>query len=437
MLTELTDLGIIDATFSLEISEAAKSGKGPVGKLTDKVVDIGRTLPYTVEIMNRVVTALAGYDLEYAKTRNHARAVNAAHKAVVKTQFDYSMENRPRYFKLNDAAKIMTMFKIHPLGVYTFLISNVRARVAGASAKERIEAGRALRMFLLTHAAFAGAAGSLLMEPIKAAIGLVDWLWDWVDEDDEESWRSDPETAMRKMLYELTGNNAKASEVLMYGLPRAAGFDMANRVGLQNMMIMLQEGDTTYETVVGSIKSSLAGPLVGGATESFSRAAAHYANGGGLYKSLEYAAPKGVRDLMKGLRYRNEGMTDFNGNVLRKPEDFTSLEIAAKMFGFSPSTEAETYAKRSAMRKATMKPEKKRRALMNAWNKAEDKAAAWEKIREFNERLAPDQRRAYRITRADLIKSRKAKRRVARETKEGVRLRKDQRALRERLEIYN
>jgi len=223
----------------------------------------------------------------------------------------------------------------------------------------------------------------------------------------------------------------------MHGLPRAAGFDMANRVGLENMMVMLQEGDTTFETVVGSIKQSLAGPLVGGATESFSRAAAQFANGGGLYKSLEYAAPKGIRDIMKGLRYKNEGMTDFNGNVIRKPEDFTSVEIAATMFGFSPSVESETYAKRSAMRKATRKPEMKRRALMNSWNKAEDKAEAWEEIKRFNEKLAPDQRRAYRITRSDLIKSRKAKRKVARETKEGIRLRKDQRALRERLEIYN
>lgn len=434
VLRELMDRGILDATFSLEISEAAKSKDNVVGKGLDGLIEIGRTLPYTVEIMNRITTALAAYDLAAADGTPADQIADVVHKAVVKTQFDYTMANRPRIFKANDLAKIMTMFKIHPLGVYSLVIGNVR-RLTGDSKVERKEAARTLKMFFLMHGAFAGAAGSLLMEPIKAAIGLVDLMFG--DDDDEDSFLDNPELAIRNLVYDITGSK-KVAEVVTHGLPRLVGVDMANRVGLNNMMVMVQQGDNAWDTTMRSLEKSIVGPVFG-ATDGLSRAVAHHQQGGGIGKTLEYAAPKGLRDLSRALRYATEGMTDFKGNPIISPEEFSPLELAIKAFGFGTTTEAETYEKRAVAKNLTIKMENKRRKLMNQFNRAfdtnrEDDVRA--QIDAYNDGLADDLWVAYNISGSDLASSRKARVRGQIETEGGVRLKKDQRPIRDRLEAF-
>jgi len=438
MLNYLADLGVLDATFALEISEMAKSKGGPLGRITDKALEIGRVLPYTIEIMNRATTAVATYDLAVEAGATHEQGVEAAREAVVKTQFDYTMQNRPRYFKANELAKIMAMFKIHPLGVYSFLITQTRA--LSRTPQERKEAARSLRWFLYTHAAFAGVAGSLLMEPVRAALGLVDLLF---GDDDEDDWLSNPELNVRNMVYDNLvgvtdeGTAAKVAEVFVHGLPRAAGFDMSNRVGVQNLMVMWQEGDNVWDSLGSSFEKTLIGPVFG-ASDGISRGVAHAMNGGGLAKSLEYMAPKGIRDFMRSYRYSTEGMTDFNGNVIVAPEKFSNVELAAKAFGFSTSTEAEAFEKRAVVQRPLARTEDQRRALIRRYTNAnrQERDAIRADISKYNDNLPSDLKRSKRITQGDLIKSRARQRDRERQTKGGVYIPRRERRVRKRLKSF-
>jgi hypothetical protein len=62
------------------------------------------------ERFNREVTALAGFRLEYNRSKNYDKAMQAANDAVVETQGDYSDLNAARVFK-RPAAKVLLMFK--------------------------------------------------------------------------------------------------------------------------------------------------------------------------------------------------------------------------------------------------------------------------------------------------------------------------------------
>ena len=62
------------------------------------------------ERFNREITALAAFRLEYNRSKNYDKAIQAANDAVVETQGDYSDMNAPRVFK-HPAAKVLLMFK--------------------------------------------------------------------------------------------------------------------------------------------------------------------------------------------------------------------------------------------------------------------------------------------------------------------------------------
>jgi hypothetical protein len=62
------------------------------------------------ERFNREVTALAAFRLEYNRSKNYDKAMQAANDAVVETQGDYSDLNAARIFK-HPAAKVLLMFK--------------------------------------------------------------------------------------------------------------------------------------------------------------------------------------------------------------------------------------------------------------------------------------------------------------------------------------
>jgi GH24 family phage-related lysozyme (muramidase) len=433
MIKTLTDMGIIDATFSLEIAEGAKLNKDfKLAKWLNTVIEAGRFLPYTVEIMNRSTTAVAAYNLARDKGMSHEQATEIAREAVVKTQFDYTMLNRPRWFAVNDLARAATMFKIHPLGVYSYIIHNTRKALGhNATAEQKAEARRGLSTFLLMHGALAGGVGSLLAEPIKAAIGLVNYLFDG---DDDDSWLDNPELAMRDAIYEFTGDK-KVAEVLTYGLPRAAGVDLSSRVGLQSLMLMWQEGDNAWQTAWGTATKSLVGPIFG-YSDSINKTVSALQAGAGMEKALEYMLPKGVRDSMRAIRYKSEGMTDFTGSVIIAPEEFTPWELAVRAFGFSTGREAEVYEKRQTVGKLIRKTELKRKELIASYHTADDKGAAWARIQEFNEGLPEDMWQEQKITQATLARSRAERRKKERETIGGVRLERGQRHMRERLESF-
>jgi hypothetical protein len=256
--------------------------------------------------------------------------------------------------------------------------------------------------------------------------------------EDDENWNdfiTNPEIEMRKFLYEATGSK-DFSEIVTHGLPRAIGVDVSTRIGLQNMLIQWGQGE---HSVTSTIANTIFGPLFG-TSNSFQRGFDHIANGGDLMRSLEYFMPKAVRDLTRTYRYANTGMTDWNNNVIQNPEAFSSTELVSRALGFGTSTEAETYMGRSYVQQLKNKVMKKRKAFMNKYASADsrrEQREIWQEIQEFNKNLPKDMKRKYKLTRSALVKSMRNRRKLERETEDGVRLDRRERQLGGRVKFTN
>jgi len=59
---------------------------------------------------------------------------------------------------------------------------------------------------------------------------------------------------------------------------------------------------------------------------------------GDYYKGLELALPNGVANFMKGIRFKNEGITMRNGDLVMKPEDISLIDAAFQAVGLPTST---------------------------------------------------------------------------------------------------
>ncbi len=444
MLRELADLGVIDSTFALEVSEAAHSDKRT---FLDKVVEAGRMLPFAIEILNRATTAIAAYELEmdrltkagFPPAKRHEQATQYAKTAVVKTQIDYSELNRPRHFVRNTVLRAMTMFKIYPLAILQYLALNTRrAMDSNASADERREAATILALTVGTHFTLAGAAGSIFMEPVRLFLMMLTGIFDLEDDEGWQEFIKEPDMMTRNFIYDATGS-AKIAETITYGAPRLLDFDMSARVGLQNLMIQWNKQDTWYGTVVGSLVNSLAGPLFG-TGQSMQRGMEYLQRGGTVARSLEYFAPKQLRDLLRAYRYSETGMTDWNGRVLARADEFSTYDLAVRAFGFTTAKEANIYEARDYLLRKERGIEKESQALRLRYANAEtrrEQRAVWEDVQKFNESLPPDMRRAFRLTRRDLVRGVIAKRRAERKTRKGIVVDKKNRAMQHRIRSIN
>ncbi len=79
------------------------------------------------------------------------RAREAASEAVLQTQFDYTDNNKPRYFKAFPGARAIMMFKMYSQGMYALLASSTVQSFRGKSAVERSQARKTLAGLIATH----------------------------------------------------------------------------------------------------------------------------------------------------------------------------------------------------------------------------------------------------------------------------------------------
>jgi hypothetical protein len=421
-IRKLADMGLIETTFALEVSEEAKSGtEGMAGKATTKIVEAGRTLPHLAEIMNRTVTVTAAYNLARGKGMTDSQAVAYAKEAVVRTHFDYSMLNRPRWFK------------------HTYMIRSIADwSKANLDPEERRIARRQVIGMLITHGAMAGGAGALLAEPIRVALAVAGMMFG--DEDDD--WLKAPDIAMRRMFYDgiygITDDHewaARLSGGLTYGLPEMANISVHNRIGLQSMFLQFHHGQTAFDSVKGTALNSLAGPIFG-LHNSFGSMAAFMGSGGDWTQAWEYALPKAGRDILKGVRQYKEGMTDFRGNQIIGPEKFGAGDLAVKVLGFSPTTEAEAYRNRIYKTRLSGRLNRSRGQLISQWVNAQpgaDRHAIEREIDAWNDSLGPDIRPQYFLPRSALFRSQANRYRRERQTIEGVHYKRKELPMRQRL----
>ncbi len=312
------DQGHIDIGITQDFGHVSASKKTGVEKAvinaTDKLTDIARK----VEIVNRVSTFITAYNLAKGEGMSKEDAYQYADNVIYETHGDYSAQNAPRYFRANEFAKVATQFRKFQLIQLGYMFRLVKNSFEGATKEERAVARQALKWTMGVHLATAGIKGT----PLGAALmGLVAMALGDDGEDGEEYFR--------RVL-----NDKALADVLLNGLPAAAGVDLSQKVGASNMLGVLPyytynaaDGRQAWYEFVGNAIGP-AGTLGAKVAEGL-----RYAGVGDYWKGLEQIFPTGLANVAKAMRFGSEGITTRAGDVVVPGESFTLGELIAQGMG--------------------------------------------------------------------------------------------------------
>lgn len=384
MLMQLGETNLIDMTFAADVKALAEGyGKNKFVRGKKNVIDWARVMPHLIEVLNRTVTATAAYELARKNGASHPQAVRAAEEAVATTQFDYSAINKPRYFseKQFTLARPVFMFMQHMQHMYYLMLRSLLLDGLGKkavksllgqgpelTAEEKERAKTAIKTFLYitgSHMAVAGTIGGLF-EPIKWAIGLALWMLSGLDDDDEYF---DPEVAYRNFLAETFGE--KGGQIIAKGLPAAFGMDLSTRINLNRLMFFNSPVQGEGREMAYSLVDTIGGPLWA-MTTNILEGAKNLAEGDVIRgtEQLMVPLPKLFRDMIRVVRYANEGVLDSGGNLILAPKDISPWDLFQQASGISPLTITETYERRRAVTGAKRYYQREKSKLMERYRRA-------------------------------------------------------------------
>lgn len=374
MLTALKRESIIDLSFIAELRDIA-SGKESI---TQNVLDASRIMAHLTEVNNRIMTALAAYDIGRSKGMEVDSAIEFAKQATSLTQFNYSSGNKPRLFQaqgpLGNLGPLVFQFMQYPQHMYALLISNMRAAM-GDSPEGRKIARKTLAGIFGTHMAAAGVIGAVL-QPVKWAAGLAAFLFG----DDDEPYDFDAQ--VREVASNLFGT--ELGEIVASGVPRAVGIDLSTRMSLGTLYQVDLKTDNA-NSFMGSLMQTFGGPLVGMAGNAFN--GVNYARDGEWQKAFETVQPKFMKDISKAIRFSSEGMTDATGKVILDAKELSPYQLFMQSIGLQPAEISDTYARNRARKDAQQHDSGRKETLLRRFRNAatnEERAQVAIEVSEFN-----------------------------------------------------
>jgi len=409
MLEQLRQQSVIDLSWIAELRDISE---GRSTSAYQRFMDATRVMAHLTEVNNRIVTALAAYDLkldEALKIPNvdpknaHAAAVQSAKDAVAETQFDYSSANKARLFQpggpFKQMAPLIFQFLQYSQHMYAMMISNFATAVRRGD-MDRATAAKTLAGLFATHAAVAGVLG-IALQPVKWAVGML--LWAFGDDDEPYTVPNalsgeNFDRWARAGLADMLGN--KVGAVVAQGLPELAGVRLTDRMALGTVYYLDLKTDTA-ESTIGSVAQGFMGPVLGyGFTAT---RASQFALEGEFGRAFETLAPKAVRDSMRAWRFSQEGVVNNAGDTIIKAEDLTPMQLFLQSMGFRPSEIADFYAKQSYVKEKEALGTDRRELLLRRFRTAasiDERGAVLKEVAMFN-RAYP----AHVITRSSLLRA--------------------------------
>lgn len=420
-----------DSSLIMSLSEGAQvPSTSKTGTVLSHMERAIRYAAQAAEIFNRATSGIAAYRLAIQDGKSEQEAREHALVGTRRTHFDYSLTNRPpilsgkigRFTNIPMMRAIM-LFKTHPVGVMSLVLSMARdfLKGGGNTAPTRAAAAKGLAAFFGMHILMAGAIGGT-PEMLRAMWGLLEMFLGAFEEDDEEIKQTlnieIRQAAHRIGTWAMPNDPEQAQAVgmlLSRGLPAYMGIDISSRVGLDQMILPRtynteMSRDTLYEA-----SFALLGPIGGMVANGFRMV--ELSNKGQVMKGVEGFAPKFIKDAMKAERFNTKGMTDFRGKVLIPADEFDTVDYVTRLAGFAPTKETNVYDNREATTGLETRIKARRSQLLEQYHNAEgeDKKALLERMQAFNAQY-PD----WRIQRSTLLRSQRERRRIERQTRDGV-----------------
>ena len=390
-IQELYDLNVIPPAATevgdIETMTGLKSST-PMERTLKKINMIMGYMFQNAERFNREVTALAAFRLEYNRSKDYAKAMQAANDTVVETQGDYSDVGTARVFK-HPAAKVLLMFKkFMQMMIYMYSRNMQIMMQKGFTSEEKRIARNRLTGLLAASAMTSGVTGMpfyWIVETIMNAIG-----------DDDDPYY-DFTTSLRETM----------PEFIVSGFPSAlTQGNIASRTGFRDMPLIgfmpgVGSGASKSSDAEGVIMDTLkvvTGP-VGGLFLNVGRGIDQI-NDGKVYRGLETMAPSQIKNFMKSYRFVDEGTaTTLRGDPLG---EVTTYDAAMQALGFAPLPIATQQEKNNAVVKIqteAMRSKQRAYALINLAQDANDSEGfddALKLVDEHNKRfpgfeIKPDQ----------------------------------------------
>ena len=294
----------------------------------DRVSSWSAFMFHQVEQYNRQVTMLTAYKLELARLNDSTKATKAeqvlstakkrelaAQNALRKAQElngGSVLETAPR-FAQKGVGRVALMYKTYGIQMYYTMI---KTAIAGLRRENDPKVRKAaLKQLIAVHGTalfFAGAQGLPLF-------GAITMIWNLFLDEDED----DAETIVRKHIGEGWYKGA---------LTELLDIDVSQRVALTNLLFQVNRynrNPSPEETLF----YYLGGPAwsVG---KSFIRGTGELIDGD-MQRGIEAMVPGAVRNVMKAVRYTEEGaLTRRKDPIL---DDITNGQLVAQVIGFAPA----------------------------------------------------------------------------------------------------
>jgi hypothetical protein len=352
----LNDRGLIDVSLERELQRMAHPGAFSfggdattrMGHLAGNTMDLFAVGEHSVDALNRMVIAKAGYDL--AKTRNGGKlndgisdreAIRAAVEHASDAMPNYNLWNKPRLATergpLHNPLIAATMqYKIYGMHLYSVMANLVRQ--AATRPEERASALKTLALMMATHSLLVGATANMM----GAAVNTVTGLWDLL------SGKKGPhnyENDLRRAMTDAWGPTA--STFLSRGALGVAGIDLHRSLKLSNMVDLPEIKTFDRDGVAGAIATMLTGAS-GEVAEQFTDAA-HQLMTGNFQRGLQALTPRIVGDIGKAYQLSHQGMVDSRGNVIVPASRISPSTPALRGLGFNPMETSLDYDRRSAI----------------------------------------------------------------------------------------
>jgi hypothetical protein len=393
MLKELQRRGRIDLTQTMDLAGRASQDNltrvaKQVGTLRGRMAQLMGFTFHAPEVMNRQVTAMATYRLAKEQGASDAAATDKAEQAIIDTHFIYSQENRARYMSGN-VLRVLTMFKQYSQNI-AFLYgraAHVWLSKNGGTPEEK----KIARKQLLTMAALQYAAAGALGMPVFGTIAdlLTAMMNAFGDDDEKKDW----EVELRKILADAVGK--PAGEVLAHGVSRLTPWDMAARLGQNDLFFREPKKEREGRAAAMDWLTSLAGPVLSYAVNAYLGIGdvvkgLAQADAGHFLRGIEELVPAVLRNSVKALRYELEGGVRTRDTY--KQLDVNAAEKLGQFFGFTPSRAAEMYESTTAIKNQEHRLTNRRNDLLDHFAAAsqskdgEARTKALTDIRAFNQR---------------------------------------------------
>lgn len=363
-LRDAYDRGLIDKSQAHDLAGVGEVGVDPNATIMNrflseevahrlvgarqKAMNVVSFMFHHTERANREVTFLAAYRMARKDGLDHQEAIDKASDLTWKAHFDYTNTARPRIMQ-NDWMKVALVFRNYQINMLWRLFRDVHQSLHGENAEVRREARTQLlgitgMMFL--HAGIKGVWGYALL---KMLIGL---LMPGADDDDVEQ-------AVQDALVNTFGSFAAG--LILNGVPGTiTGTSLTQRIGLPELWFRDNdrnlEGRDAYLMRLSEITGAAPGII-----EGFYRGMQQVGEGQ-VWRGIETMAPKFVRDLLRSVRYMNEGVTTARGDLLTETSPMDALKQA---IGFVPAGVAEAYERNTYLRNKQGEIEDARRAVLN------------------------------------------------------------------------